>query len=132
MSTLQDFEQRQEATMNEVKIHHYDWLAFFTLVDSFDPLMTFFSITKRLIRIGRWLILEGDSLMVVMALRHPTIVQTWKIADRFNDSISIILVSLFWKARKINNSANFCAYHVTYWTAAKVIDGFIYMYCCVQ
>jgi hypothetical protein len=64
--------------------------------------------------------IEGDSLIVISALQAPTPVHNWQIERVIADSINIIPASCSWEAMKINRSANFCAYHVVYWAAARV------------
>lgn len=51
--------------------------------------------------------LEGESLVVIMALQHPSIVQYWQIEKVIVDSISLIIAFSIWPARKIHISANF-------------------------
>jgi hypothetical protein len=46
-------------------------------------------------------IMEGNSLVVVMALQHPSIMQNWKIADRINDYISIIHLPLLGRHERL-------------------------------
>jgi hypothetical protein len=70
-------------------------------------------------------ILEGDSLIVIMALQHPSLVLDWKIENIIADSIAMIPPSSSWKARKVHRSANFCAHHVAYWAAARAHSGCI-------
>ena len=69
--------------------------------------------------------IEGDSLIVILALQAPFPVHNWQIERVIANSINIIPASCSWEARKINRSANFCAHHVAYWAATRVHSGYI-------
>jgi ribonuclease HI len=58
-------------------------------------------------------ILEGDSKVVVHVLQNPNSVRDWRISYVILDSLDTIPPASFWKVRKINRSANFCADLVT-------------------
>ncbi|XP_059460221.1 uncharacterized protein LOC132189495 [Corylus avellana] len=70
-------------------------------------------------------ILEGDSSIVISSLQHLTIVLDWKIEHVISDTISLLPISSIWEARKVHRSANFCALHVAYRAAARVISNYI-------
>ncbi|XP_059451120.1 lysM domain receptor-like kinase 10 [Corylus avellana] len=70
-------------------------------------------------------ILEGDSSIVISSLQHPSIVLDWHIDHVITDTISLIPASSLWETRKVNRSVNFCAHHVAYRAAARVISGCI-------
>jgi hypothetical protein len=69
--------------------------------------------------------IEGDSLIVITALQHPSITQDWLIEKVIKDTLVLLPPSSKWAAKKINRSANFCAHHVAYWAAARVYSGCI-------
>jgi hypothetical protein len=59
--------------------------------------------------------LEGDSLLVVLALQHPTTVQDWTFADVISDFLLFLSpLSLLRRQGKVHRSANFCTHHITY------------------
>jgi hypothetical protein len=60
------------------------------------------------------IILEGRLSYSHHVLQHPSLVQDWKIENIITDSIVMIFPSFSWKARKVNRSMNFYAYHVAY------------------
>ena len=64
-------------------------------------------------------------MVVIAVLRAPSIVLDWHIERVIADSLSLIPASSSWEARKINKSANFCTYHMTYWAMAQVHSGCI-------
>jgi hypothetical protein len=69
--------------------------------------------------------IEGDSLLVISALKLPSISLDWKIEKVISDFFLLVPASPTWEARKVNKSANFCAHHVAYWAAARVYSGYI-------
>jgi hypothetical protein len=70
-------------------------------------------------------ILEGDSSLVVSALQNLTLVIDWHIENVINDTISSFAASSLWETKKINRSANFCAYYVVYRATARVFPDCI-------
>lgn len=58
-------------------------------------------------------ILERNSLIVIMALQNPLIIQDWRISSLILDIIDSISASFSWEAQKINRSANICTYYAT-------------------
>jgi hypothetical protein len=69
--------------------------------------------------------LEGDSSVVIAALKTPTLSQDWHINSVIVATIASLPVSSFWVARKVYRSANFCAHHVAFWAAARGFLGCI-------
>jgi hypothetical protein len=65
--------------------------------------------------------IEGDSLIVISALQFPIIITDWQIEKLIIDTLALLPPSSKWEAKKINRSANFCAYCV----AAIVLSGCI-------
>jgi hypothetical protein len=57
-------------------------------------------------------ILEGDSLIVTVALQKPDHTQDWRIAPIISESLSMIPPTLSWLASHVNRSNNFCTYYV--------------------
>jgi hypothetical protein len=70
-------------------------------------------------------ILEGDSLTVTTALQHPDITTDWRISSTISSILSLIPPTASWKARHVNQSANFCAQHVASWAATRSHSGCI-------
>jgi hypothetical protein len=70
-------------------------------------------------------IIEGDSLIVITALQFPALIIDWHIEKLILATIALLPPSSKWEAKKINRSANFCAHHVAYWAAARVLLGYI-------
>jgi hypothetical protein len=70
-------------------------------------------------------IIEGDSLIVITALQFPALTFDWHIEKLILDTIALLPPSSKWEAKKINRSTNFCAHHVAYWAAARVLSGCI-------
>jgi hypothetical protein len=69
--------------------------------------------------------IEWDSLIVISALQFPAIIQDWQIEKLILENLALLPPSSKWEAKKINRSANFCAHHVAYWAAARVLS------CCI-
>ncbi|XP_059434035.1 uncharacterized protein LOC132167148 [Corylus avellana] len=70
-------------------------------------------------------ILEGDSLVVILALLNPNFSQDWRISPIILKTLDSIPASSSWRARKVNRSANFCAHSVTHWAATRFSSGSI-------
>ena len=64
-------------------------------------------------------ILEGNFAVVIQALNHPHSDIDWRISPIIMESLDSIPSTFSWEARKINRSANFCAYSVARWTTAR-------------
>jgi hypothetical protein len=45
--------------------------------------------------------IEGDSIIVILALNHPSMVQEWQFEHIISNSIYILHASPLWKARKV-------------------------------
>ena len=64
-------------------------------------------------------VIKGDSQTVISALNFPALSQDWHIDHLIVDTLTLLSPSPLWEANKINRSANFCAYHVAFWAAAR-------------
>jgi hypothetical protein len=71
------------------------------------------------------LILEGNSVVVIQALNQTSSNSDWRISPIIMTSLDNIPYTSFWKARKINRSANFCAHLVARWAASNSHIGSI-------
>jgi hypothetical protein len=69
--------------------------------------------------------LEGDSAVVIAALKTPTLSQDWHVNSVISATLSSILASSSWEVRKVHRSANFCAHHAAFWAAARGFSGCI-------
>jgi hypothetical protein len=69
--------------------------------------------------------LEGDSKIVIDALKTHSITVDWHIESVIANALSLISSSSIWEAKKIYRSANFCTHHVAYWAAARVFSSCI-------
>jgi hypothetical protein len=58
--------------------------------------------------------LEGDSSMIIAALQTLAISQDWHVESVIASTLSLLLASSCWEARKIHKSANFCAHHMAF------------------
>jgi hypothetical protein len=70
-------------------------------------------------------IIEGDSSIVISSLQNPSCVFDWHIDLIIKDTISSLIASSLWEARKINRSVNFYAHYVAYRATARVYPGCI-------
>jgi hypothetical protein len=65
------------------------------------------------------LLLEGDALLVVLAINNPPLLSSWCFAHCISD-ISLILSSLHsWNAVKVHRCSNFCAHALAQWAASN-------------
>jgi hypothetical protein len=69
--------------------------------------------------------LSKPSQVVISSLQHSQNPLDWRISPIIYDIIGSILASISWSARKINRSANFCAYSVAHWAAVRSFSGLI-------
>ena len=51
--------------------------------------------------------------------------QDWHVESVIASTLSLLLASFCWEARKVNKSANFCVHHVTFWAATRVFSNCI-------
>jgi hypothetical protein len=72
--------------------------------------------------------LEGDSKIVIDALKIPSITVDWHIEFVIANTLSLVSSFSIWEAKKIHRSANFCVHHVAYWAVARVFSGCIPTY----
>jgi hypothetical protein len=70
-------------------------------------------------------ILEGDSTIVILSLNDPALSIDWHIKHVMYETLSSFQVFSHWEGRKINRSANFCAYYAAYRAAARVLPDCI-------
>lgn len=64
-------------------------------------------------------ILEGDSLVVALAIQNPSFIQDSRISPIISDIIDTIPASFSWEARNVNKSTNFYTHHAAQWATAK-------------
>jgi hypothetical protein len=72
--------------------------------------------------------LEGDSVVVILALNNQSITFDWHIEYVIANALSIIPISSLWLATKIHRSVNFCAHYVAFWAATRVFSDCISIY----
>jgi hypothetical protein len=71
------------------------------------------------------LFLEGDALLVILAINTPSLFPTWNFSNIVSD-IRLCLSSFqSWNALKVSCSANFCAHALTKWVASYLVFGSI-------
>jgi hypothetical protein len=70
-------------------------------------------------------ILEGDSEVVVLSLKHPNSVQDWRISSVILDCLDYIPPTSSWEVRKVKRSANFCVHSVAHWATVGFHSGSI-------
>ena len=58
-------------------------------------------------------ILEGDSKVVVHALKNPNSIRDWRISSIILDSLDSIPFTSVWEVRKIKRSSKFYTHTVT-------------------
>jgi hypothetical protein len=69
--------------------------------------------------------LEGDSVVVIAALKTPALSQDWHVNSVIAATLSSIPASSSWEVRKVHRSANFYAHHVAFWATARGFSGCI-------
>jgi hypothetical protein len=69
--------------------------------------------------------LKGDSQIVIPALNFLAITFDWHIERVIASFLSLFPASPCWETRKINNSANFYAYHMKHLAMARSFSGCI-------
>jgi hypothetical protein len=69
--------------------------------------------------------LEGDALLVVLAINNPPLFSSWTFANCISD-INLVLASFqSWSALKVSCSANFRAHALAKWVASHLVFGSI-------
>ncbi|XP_059441832.1 uncharacterized protein LOC132174155 [Corylus avellana] len=71
------------------------------------------------------LILEGDSLLSIVAIKDPHLFSDWVSAPVISDTLDLLLSIPVWSALKISRSANVCAHNVARWAASHHVFGSI-------
>jgi hypothetical protein len=71
------------------------------------------------------LVLEGDSLLTIVAINDPSLFLDWASAPVISDLHGLLLSIPVWSALKISRSANFCAHNVAKWAASHRVFGSI-------
>jgi hypothetical protein len=71
------------------------------------------------------LILEGDSLLTIIAILDPLFFSDWASAPVIADVKNLLLSIPVWKALKSSRCANFCAHLVARWAASHLVFGSI-------
>jgi hypothetical protein len=72
-----------------------------------------------------WLVLEGDTLLVVLAINFPFLSSFWSFANCIYN-ISLIFASFqSWKALKVFRCANFREHVLAKWAATNLMFGII-------
>jgi hypothetical protein len=69
--------------------------------------------------------LEGDSTVVIAALKTPVLSQDWHVNSVIAATLSSIPASSSREVRKVHRSANFCIHHVACWAATRGFSGCI-------
>jgi hypothetical protein len=74
--------------------------------------------------LGRRLVaLEGDALLVVLAINNPSLFSSWIFANCIAD-VSLVLSSFqSWNALKVSHSANFRAHALGKWATSHFVFG---------
>jgi len=71
------------------------------------------------------LFLEGDALLVILAINQPSLFTSWSFANVISD-ISLDLISFqSWYASKVSRSANYRAHVLAKWAASNQVFGSI-------
>jgi hypothetical protein len=70
-------------------------------------------------------ILEGDSLIVILALQRSDIMQDRYIATTISQVLATIPLTTSWTANHVNQSANFSTHHMANWAATRNFSGCI-------
>jgi hypothetical protein len=73
----------------------------------------------------RSLVIEGDSLVTILAINDPSLFFDWSIDPVLTDIKDQLLSIPSWKALKISRCANFGAHHVARWAASNLVFGCI-------
>jgi hypothetical protein len=69
----------------------------------------------------RLVVLEGDALLVILAINNPPLFSSWNFANCLAD-ISLVLSSFqSWNALKVSRSANFRAHVLGKWAASHLV-----------
>jgi hypothetical protein len=71
------------------------------------------------------IILEGDSLLVILALNSPTSFASWCFCNIISDTSVLLSSFKNWKALKVFYSANFRAHALSKWAATNHVFGSI-------
>jgi hypothetical protein len=71
------------------------------------------------------LVIEGDSLVTILAINDPSLFSGWCIDPVLADIKDQLLSIPSWKALKISRCANFGAHHVAGWAASNLVFGCI-------
>ena len=64
-------------------------------------------------------ILEGDSLVVTLALLNPNFAQDWRISPIILEMFDFISASFSLRAHKVNRNANFCTHSIVHWAIIR-------------
>jgi hypothetical protein len=73
----------------------------------------------------RLIALEGDALLVILAINNPPLFSSWNFANCLAD-IRLVLSSFqSWNALKVSRSANFRAHVLGKWAASHLVFGSI-------
>ena len=73
----------------------------------------------------RLLVLEGEALLVVLAINHPSLFSSWNFANCIAD-VSLVLSSFqSWNTLKVCRSANFRAHALSKLVASHFVFGSI-------
>jgi hypothetical protein len=71
------------------------------------------------------LFLEGDALLVILAINQPSLFTSWSFANVISD-ISLDLISFqSWHASKVSRSANYRSHVLAKWAASNQVFGSI-------
>jgi hypothetical protein len=71
------------------------------------------------------LMLEGNSLVTIMAINQPSLLSNWSFTIIISD-IQLKLQHFHdWNTTKVSRSANFCMHHLSKWAATNLVFGSI-------
>jgi hypothetical protein len=71
------------------------------------------------------LFLEGDALLVILAINTPSLFHSWNFSNIVSDIILDLSSFQSWNGLKVSRSANFRAHALTKWAASHLIFGSI-------
>ncbi|XP_059446389.1 uncharacterized protein LOC132177930 [Corylus avellana] len=67
--------------------------------------------------------IEGDALLVVLAINNPSLFSSWSIANCISDIIVTLSSFPSWNASKVSRCANFRAHALAKWAASNLVFG---------
>jgi hypothetical protein len=71
------------------------------------------------------IIIEGDSLLTVLAIQKPHLFLSWNTDAIISDITEVLDSFSSWEVFKISRCANMCAHYVARWAASNLVFGSI-------